>query len=169
MSWVSAVVSVAAAQQASAAGKFNQAIQNRNAQIAEQEAQLIEKQSEFDLAQFDKKFARFQGETKTKILNSGVELSGSGLRILRANAEQAELEKDIPPEELEEFKKNTSIDTYWHGDKGVNNDGYFKHMTNIYENYKKDKNLSPALQIHNGLLLSEEVGDSLSLSVSKLV
>ena len=52
-------------------------------------------QSEFDLAQFDKKFARFQGETKTKILNSGVELSGSGLRILRANAEQAELEKDI--------------------------------------------------------------------------
>ena len=95
MSWVSAVVSVAAAQQASAAGKFNQAIQNRNAQIAEQEAQLIEKQSEFDLAQFDKKFARFQGETKTKILNSGVELSGSGLRILRANAEQAELEKDI--------------------------------------------------------------------------
>ena len=95
MSWVSAAVSVAAARQASAAGKFNQAIQNRNAQIAEQEAELIEKQSEFDLAQFDKKFAKFQGETKTKILNSGVELSGSGLRILRANAEQAELEKDI--------------------------------------------------------------------------
>ena len=95
MSWVSAVVSVAAAQQASAAGKFNQAIQNRNAQIAEQEAQLIEKQSEFDLAQFDKKFARFQGETKTAILKSGVTLEGSGLRILRANAEEAEVEKDI--------------------------------------------------------------------------
>ena len=91
----SSSTSVIAAQQASAAGKFNQAIQNRNAQIKEQEAELIEKQSEFDLAQFDKKFARFQGETKTKILNSGVELSGSGLRILRANAEQAELEKDI--------------------------------------------------------------------------
>ena len=41
MSWVSAVVSVAAAQQASAAGKFNEAIQNRNAQIKEQEAELI--------------------------------------------------------------------------------------------------------------------------------
>jgi len=95
MSWVSAVVSVAAAKQASAAGKFNQAIQNRNAQIAEQEGELIEKQKEFDLATFDKKFAKFQGETKTKILNSGVELSGSGLRILRANAEQAEIEKDI--------------------------------------------------------------------------
>ncbi len=95
MSWVSAAVSVAAARQASAAGKFNQAIQNRNAQIAEQEGELIEKQKEFDLATFDKKFARLQGETKTQILNSGVELSGSGLRILRANAEQAEIEKDI--------------------------------------------------------------------------
>ena len=95
MSWVSAAVSVAAARQASAAGKFNQAIQNRNAQIKEQEGELIEKQKEFDLATFDKKFAKFQGETKTKILNSGVELSGSGLRILRANAEQAEIEKDI--------------------------------------------------------------------------
>jgi tetrahydromethanopterin S-methyltransferase subunit H len=95
MSWVSAAVSVAAARQASAAGKFNQAIQNRNAQISEQEGELIEKQKEFDLATFDKKFAKFQGETKTKILNSGVELSGSGLRILRANAEQAEIEKDI--------------------------------------------------------------------------
>ena len=95
MSWVSAAVSVAAAQQASAAGKFNQAIQNRKAQIKEQEAELIEKQSEFDLAQFDKKFTRFQGETKTAILTSGAELSGSGLRILRSNAEEAELEKDI--------------------------------------------------------------------------
>ena len=38
-----------------------------------------------------------------------------------------------------------------------------------FENYKKDKNLSPSLQIYNGLLLSEEVGDSLSLSVSKIV
>ena len=92
---ISAATAVAAARQASAAGKYNQAIRNRNAIIRDQEGQLIEKQLEFDLAQFDKKFARFQGETKTKILKSGVELSGSGLRILRANAEQAELEKDI--------------------------------------------------------------------------
>ena len=94
MSWFSAVASVAAARQASAAGKFNQAIQNRNAQVGEQKGLLIEKQKEFDLATFDKKFAKLQGETKTKILNSGVELSGSGLRILRANAEQAEIEND---------------------------------------------------------------------------
>ena len=66
MSWFSAVASVAAARQASAAGKFNQAIQNRNAQVGEQKGLLIEKQKEFDLATFDKKFeeanfARIQG------------------------------------------------------------------------------------------------------------
>ena len=87
---MSFVFDIAAAQQASAIGKYNQAIQNRNAQVAEQEAQAIEQQKELD-----QQFAQLQGETKTKILKSGAELSGSGLRILRTNAEQAEIEKDI--------------------------------------------------------------------------
>jgi TolA-binding protein len=95
MSWVSAAVSVAAARQASAAGKYNQAIQNRNAQVAEMEGERIEKQAEFDIAKFDQQFQQLQGQTKTRILTSGVDLSGTGLRILRQNAEQAEIEKDI--------------------------------------------------------------------------
>ena len=95
MGWISAVASVAAAQQASAAGKYNQAVQERNATIAEQEAAQMEKQKEFDLVRFDQQFSKFQGETKTAILTSGVELSGSGLNVMRYNAEQAVLEKDI--------------------------------------------------------------------------
>ena len=95
MSWVTAAASVVAARQASATGKYNQAVQNRNAQIAEQEAAQQEKQNEFDLARFDQQFAQLQGQTKTAIYKSGVELSGSGLRIMRYNAEQAEIEKDI--------------------------------------------------------------------------
>ena len=95
MSWFSAVASVAAARQASAVGRYNQSIQNRNALIAEQEAERIEQQKEFDLARFDQQFAQLQGKTKTAILTSGVQLSGSGLRVLRYNAEQAEVEKDI--------------------------------------------------------------------------
>jgi len=95
MGWVTAVTSVAAAQQASAAGKYNQAVQNRNAQVAEQEAERLEQQKEFDLARFDQQFSKLQGETKTAILTSGVELSGSGLNVMRYNAEQAEIEKDI--------------------------------------------------------------------------
>jgi len=92
---MSFVFDIAAAQQASAIGKYNQAIQNRNAQVAEQEAQAIEQQKELDIQRFDQQFAQLQGETKTKIVKSGAELSGSGLRILRQNAEQAEIEKDI--------------------------------------------------------------------------
>ncbi len=95
MGWVTAVASVAAAQQASATGKYNQAVQERNAVIAEQEAAQIEKQKEFDLARFDKQFSQLQGQTKTAILKSGAELSGSGLNIMRYNSEQAEIEKDI--------------------------------------------------------------------------
>ena len=95
MSWVSAGISVAAARQASAAGKYNQAIQERNAQVAEQEAEAIEQQKNLDIAKFDQQFKQLQGQTKTAVLKSGAELSGSGLRILRSNAEQAEIEKDI--------------------------------------------------------------------------
>ena len=93
--FISAATSVMAASQASAVGRYNQSIQNRNALIAEQEAERIEQQKEFDLARFDQQFAQIQGQTKTRIVKSGAELSGSGLRVLRYNAEQAELEKDI--------------------------------------------------------------------------
>jgi len=93
--FISAATSVMAASQASAVGRYNQSIQNRNAQIAEQEAEQQEKQKEFDIARFDQQFAQLQGQTRTNVLFSGAELSGSGLRILRQNAEQAEIEKDI--------------------------------------------------------------------------
>ena len=98
MSWQMAAVGALGGlqfQQQGAAGKYNQAVQNRNAQIAEQEATQIEKQLETDLARFDKQFQQLQGEATTSIIKSGAELSGSGLRVLRYNAEQAELEKNI--------------------------------------------------------------------------
>ena len=95
MTWVTAIASVAAAQQASAAGRYNQAVQERNAKVKEQEAEQAEKQLDFDLARFDQQFVKLQGETKTAVLTSGAELSGSGLRILQYNSEQAEIEKNI--------------------------------------------------------------------------
>jgi hypothetical protein len=95
MGWITPIVAVAAARQASAVGKYNQAIANRNAQVAEQEAEIIKDKLELDLARFDQKFIQLQASTKTAVLKSGAELSGSGLRILRFNAEQAEIEKNI--------------------------------------------------------------------------
>ena len=86
---------VAQYQQQGAAGKYNQSIQNRNAQIAEQEAAQIEKQLEFDIARFDQKVLQLQGQTTTRIAKTGADFSGTGLRVLRANAEEAEKERNI--------------------------------------------------------------------------
>lgn len=95
MGWVTAVTSVVAARQASAAGKYNQAVQNRNAQVAEQQVEILEQKTELDLARFDKDFQQLQSETKVSVLKSGVELSGTALKILRSNAQEAEFEKDM--------------------------------------------------------------------------
>jgi hypothetical protein len=106
MGWVSAITadqaaavsvgtSIIGARQASANGKFNQSVSNRNALLKEQEAEAIEAKKELDLAKFDKQFQVLEGEVITRISTSGAELSGSGMRVMRYNAEQAELEKDM--------------------------------------------------------------------------
>ena len=98
MGWQGALVGamgVAQFQQQGAIGKYNQAVQNRNAAIAEQEAIAIEKQTEFDLARFDQKFAQLQAETKVATLKSGATLSGTALNNLRYNAEQSKIQKNI--------------------------------------------------------------------------
>ncbi len=92
---MSFVFDVAAGRQANALGKYNQSVQDRNALVKEQEAEAIEKQKEFDIAKFDQQFTQLQGQTKTAVLKSGAELSGSGLRVLRYNAEQAEIQKSV--------------------------------------------------------------------------
>ena len=93
--YISAGTAIVAGRQASAVGAYNKAIADRNFRVKVQEAERIQQQKEFDLARFDQKFAQLQGQTKTAVLNSGAELSGSGLKILKFNAEQAEIEKDI--------------------------------------------------------------------------
>lgn len=93
--FIGPVLSVAAASSANEIGKFNQDVGNRNALIAEQEAAAQAKLTEFNIAKFNQSFEKFQSTTKVSILKSGVELSGTALKILQSNAEQAELQKDI--------------------------------------------------------------------------
>jgi hypothetical protein len=95
MGWVAPLANIAAAKQAGAMGKYNQSVKERNALIAEQESQRLEQQNEFDIARFDQQFTQLQGQTKVATLKSGVELSGSGLRIMKYNAEQAEIQKTV--------------------------------------------------------------------------
>ena len=98
MGWEMAVVAglgAAQYQAQGAAGKYNQAVANRNAQIAEQEAAQIKKQLEFDLSRFDQQIQQLEGQTNVAIAKSGADMSGTNLRILRYNAEQAQLQKNI--------------------------------------------------------------------------
>ena len=88
--------SIVQAQQQNAIGKYNQSIQNRNAQIAEQEAGAIDKRTEFQLGQFDKDYQRFVGKTEVSTAKSGVvQGTGTALRIAMANAREAEIQKDV--------------------------------------------------------------------------
>jgi hypothetical protein len=81
-------------QQQGAVGKYNQAVQNRNAEIAKQEAAQIDKQLETDLGRFNNQYEQLQGKTQVSIAKSGVSDEGTARRIARANAEQAELDRE---------------------------------------------------------------------------
>tara|TARA_R100000541_G_scaffold52439_1_gene60147 strand:- start:4583 stop:5026 length:444 start_codon:yes stop_codon:yes gene_type:complete len=92
---MSFVFDVAAGRQANAIGKFNQSIANRNAVIANQEAEAEKKLSVFNIAKFNQQFEQLQATSRVNTLKSGVELSGTALKILQSNAEQAELQRDV--------------------------------------------------------------------------
>lgn len=92
---MSFVFDIAGARQARTIGKYNQAIQNRNAQVKEQEAAQIEKQLEFDIGKFEQDIERLEGETNVAFAKSGVEKSGTALRVQRYNTEQSELQKNV--------------------------------------------------------------------------
>ncbi len=93
--FIGPVMSLAAATSANEIGKFNQKVANRNAIIAEQEAEAQAKLTEFNIAKFNQSFEKFQSTTRVATLKSGVELSGTALKILQSNAEQAELQREI--------------------------------------------------------------------------
>ena len=77
-------------------GKYNQAINERNALILEGQADQIEAKAEFDIAQFEKNFTKIEGQTKVALAKSGVVMdSGSAYNIQLSNAYEAELQKQL--------------------------------------------------------------------------
>ncbi len=93
--FVGPVLGVAAATSANQIGKFNQQVANRNALVAEQEAAATAKLTQFNIQKFNQSFEKLQSQSKVSALKSGVELSGTALKILQSNAEEAELQRDI--------------------------------------------------------------------------
>ena len=87
---------VAQYKQQGAIGKYNQSVQNRNAQVLEGQATQIEQKAEFDVAQFQKQFRKLEGETTVALAKSGVELgTGSAYNIELSNAYEARLQENL--------------------------------------------------------------------------
>ena len=87
---------VAQYKQQGAIGKYNQSVQNRNAQVLEGQAIQIEQKAEFDVAQFQKQFRKLEGETTVALAKSGVELgTGSAYNIELSNAYEAKLQENL--------------------------------------------------------------------------
>ena len=97
MGWQAAVVAaIGAAQykQQGAYGKFNQAVQNRNAKVKEQQAEILESKLELDLANFNKQVEKLEGQTIVQTAKSGVTQGGTSTRIRLANLHEAELTRE---------------------------------------------------------------------------
>ena len=83
-------------KQQGAAGKYNQAVANRNALVAEQKAEAIENQLTLDLASFNKKFIQLEGSTKVNTAKSGAVIgSGTAKNIEMANLFEKEIQENI--------------------------------------------------------------------------
>jgi len=77
-------------------GKYNQAVNNRNALILEGQADQIEAKADFDIAQFRKNFTKIEGQTRVALAKSGVVMdSGSAYNIQLSNAYEAQLQENL--------------------------------------------------------------------------
>jgi len=99
MSWQAAVVGAIGAatfKQQGKIGKFNQSVQNRNAEVAEQESLQIEQKTEFDIARFNESYQKLVGQAEVAFAKSGV-VSGTGTayRIAAANAREKYMQENI--------------------------------------------------------------------------
>ena len=79
-----------------AAGKYNQSVNNRNAEVIEGQAAQLESKKEFDIAQFQKEFRQLEGATTVSLAKSGVEIgSGTAANIDLSNAYEAKLQENL--------------------------------------------------------------------------
>ena len=93
--YISAALTVAQVAQQGAAGRFNQAVANRNAQIQRQEAQAIQDQAKYDLERADQDYQRLQGRTQVQLAKSGTTTEGTGQKIEYYNAKEKLLQDKI--------------------------------------------------------------------------
>jgi len=78
---------------ASAAGRFNASMSERNARVAEQQAEQIKRSSEFDINRFRDNFSELQATSEQAFRYNGfVATGGTPLQVLLDNAREADEE-----------------------------------------------------------------------------
>tara|TARA_R100000808_G_scaffold11492_1_gene29440 strand:+ start:1183 stop:1683 length:501 start_codon:yes stop_codon:yes gene_type:complete len=92
---ISAGASLLAGQQAMAAGRYQQSIADRNAQVYNNKANQAIVMGEYNVKQFENRFASLQSATEMAFLKSGVVTSeGTPIEVMKNNIAEAELEKE---------------------------------------------------------------------------
>lgn len=98
MGWQTAIVGAMGAAQIKSQGvigDFNQAVNNRNAEVLENQAKAIDQKAEFDIKQFDKEFVKLVGSSVVATVKSGVTYGDTALRIAKYNQKEKVLEDNL--------------------------------------------------------------------------
>ena len=83
-------------QQQGAIGKYNQAANNRAAQVLDGQAKQIEQKAEFDIAQFNKNYEKVRGEMNVGLAKSGVQIgTDSAYNIALSNLFEKRLQENL--------------------------------------------------------------------------
>ena len=90
---VSAAGSLMAGQSAMAAGKYQQSISNRNADIFDQKADQAIDIGNNNVLKFNKAFERAEAATNIGYIAAGVRMEGTPLEVLEHNLAEAEIER----------------------------------------------------------------------------
>ena len=83
-------------QQQGAIGKYNQAANNRAAQVLDGQATQLEQKAEFDIAQFNKTYQKVRGEMNVGLAKSGVQIgTDSAYNIALSNLREKRLQENL--------------------------------------------------------------------------
>jgi len=94
--YVVAGTAVAGFQQAGAAGKFNQSVEERNALVQEQKNEILDSKLDLDLANFQKQLDQLISAQKVATASSGAVIgSGTANNIRISTLYNAETDKEI--------------------------------------------------------------------------
>ena len=89
-------IGVAGYQQAGAAGKLNQSVENRNAVVKEQNNEILDSKLDLELARFDEELIKLIASQKVSVAKSGAVIgTGTAQNIKLSTLYKAETDKDI--------------------------------------------------------------------------